>query len=585
MTSLRQISPMLEGAVGWASREIAVFPCSHKVPLTPDGFKSASWHAEQVIEWWTKTPDAQIGIPTGELNHLFVVDVDGPEGERAAQKMNLPETFTVLTRQGRWQFWFRQPEGMRSKCTASVLAPQLDTRGDGGYVIAPPSIHHQTHKPYRVVKDLPWAPAPIELLEPQPAPRSSNGNTIPQGQRHRTMLSIAGALRARGLSREVVLAELESANMRLCVPPLDAAEIQKLADFVGSKPAGFRGSQPMETTVDVELECFREVSAAKVHWVWPKRIPVGFLTLFVGDAGRGKSLGSINVAATVSRGGSFPDGSPAPLGDTIFLSAEDDAAQTIRPRLDIAGADVNRVHRVKSVKVTLADGSSGASMFNLDRDLEKLRETIAKNSAVKVLVIDPLSAYLGSRIDAHKDADVRRVLSPLSELAAQHSLAIIGIMHLRKSDSTALLRVSGSIGFAAAARVVWGFGKNPIDDGPCMVPIKNNLAPLGDAISYSIQSAGEIPRIVWGSNVKVSADEVLSGELRDRRTSRRNDAEEWLRELLADGPMPQSQIEDRAEKAGFSWATIRRAKGRAKIKSTRGSFGGPWIWEAEDAQK
>jgi hypothetical protein len=270
------ISPMLQAAVGYASQEISVFPCAKKIPLIPGGFKNATWHPEQIVGWWSKWPDAQIGIPTGKINHLFVIDVDGPEGERAATKLNLPETFTVATRPGRWQFWFRQPDGMCGKCSAGALGSQLDTRGDGGYVIAPPSIHHETGKPYRVVKNLPWAPAPIELLEPRAVPGSHapTADTIPQGQRHKTMLSIAGALRARGLSRNVVLGELRSANERLCIPPLDASEIQKIADYVGTKAAGLAGQRPQETSTEVELESFRDVRAEPVRADLPTKLDI-----------------------------------------------------------------------------------------------------------------------------------------------------------------------------------------------------------------------------------------------------------------------------------------------------------------------
>src|ERR1700687_671974 len=113
---LRPLAPMLEAAARYALDGISVFPCEKKIPLTgPGGFKNASVHPEQIHKWWSEHPNAQIGLPTGEPNHLFVVDVDGPEGERAAEKLRLPETFTVATGPGRYHFWFRQPAGVKSK--------------------------------------------------------------------------------------------------------------------------------------------------------------------------------------------------------------------------------------------------------------------------------------------------------------------------------------------------------------------------------------------------------------------------------------------------------------------------------------
>ena len=561
---------------------LSVFPCAKKIPLTVAGFKNASLDARQIAQWWTEKPDAQIGLATGEVNQLFVLDVDGPEGERAVEKMHLPETFTVGTRPGRFQYWFRQPDGVRSKCTASVLGPQLDTRGDGGYVIAPPSIHHVTGKPYEVVKNLPWAPAPMDLLEPRavPASHSPNGDAIPQGRRHKTMLSIAGALRARGLSRETVLAELESANTRLCVPPLDAGEIQKLADYVGAKPAGFHGQRPQETSAEVELESFRDIIAERVGWLWNQRIPLGKLTLFVGDPGKGKSLVTCDVAARMSRGTRFPDGAPCELADTIFLSAEDGAEDTIRPRLDAAGADVAHIHRVKAVKVILADGGTGESAFSLERDLDKLEDAVKKIPSAQMLVVDPLSAYMG-RTDTHRDAEIRRVLTPLSEFAARRRVGVVGVMHLKKSETSALLRVSGSIGFVAAARVVWGFGEDPDEsETRIMVAVKNNLAPLGNGLAYRIEASGDVARIAWKQGaVTLDANSVLSVDRQEQndRGARKPEAETWLLRLLASGEeVPVSKIIKLAEGAPFSWRTVEQVKKENGVRAVK--RGRVWAW-------
>jgi putative DNA primase/helicase len=576
---------LLQAAAGYALQGLSVFPCEKKIPLTGSGgFKKATCDAGQIAKWWTENPSAQIGLPTGEVNHLFVVDVDGPEGERAADKLNLPSTFTVRTRPGRFQFWYRQPDGTRSKCTASVIAPQLDTRGDGGYIVAPPSIHHETGKPYQILKNLPWAPAPLDLLEPRKPATSPQtvvtSGRIPQGQRHQTLLSVAGALRARKLSPEMILAQLQIVNERQCVPPLDNSELIKLAHYVGSKAAGFPGQRPQESSAEVELESFRDVKAEAVRWLWKRRIPIGKLTLFVGDPGEGKSLVTDDIAARKSTGRNFPDGAPCDVGDVIFLSAEDDAADTIRPRLDAAGADVSRIHRVKAVRVTLSDGGTGESAFNLERDLEKLGDALKKNTSAQLLVIDPISAYMG-RVDTHKDAEIRRVLMPLAEMAARLNIAIIAIMHLKKSDASALLRVSGSIGFVAAARVVWGFGEDPDTSGNhVMVAVKNNLAPLGDGLAYRIEASGEVARIVWQpGSVTLDANTVLSSNRNERtdRGARKSEAETWLVHMLPAGEeVPVSKISKAAELVTFSWRTIENVKKDCGVRAVK--HGRAWFW-------
>jgi putative DNA primase/helicase len=464
-----------------------------------------------------------------------------------------------------------------------VLGPELDTRSDGGYIVAPPSVHHESGKPYEVVKDLPWAPAPIELLEPRnvcAAPRTAVSDEIPKGKRHQTMLSIAGALRARGLSREMVLAQLRSANERQCNPPLEDSEIQKLADYVGAKLPGFRGQRLQETTAEVEVESFREVKSESVQWLWKGRIPLGKLTLFVGDPGQGKSLVTVDIAARLSRGERFPDGAPCKVGDTIFLSAEDDAADTIRPRLDAANADVSRVHRVKAVRVTLADGGTGESGFSLERDLEKLEDALKKIPSANLLVIDPISAYMG-RVDTHRDAEIRRVLMPLADLAARRGVAVKAIMHLKKSETSALLRVSGSIGFVAAARVVWGFGEDPdTPDNHVMVAVKNNLAPLGNGLAYRMEACGEVARIAWqDGNVTLDANSVLSSERNERsgRGARKSEAETWLEQMLPAGEeVPVYKISKAADLTNFSWRTIERVKKECGVRAIK--HGQKWFW-------
>ncbi len=577
MIPIPKTAPMLEAASRYAIEGLSVFPCEKKIPLTgPGGFKNASVHADQIVKWWTENPNAQIGLPTGEINHLFVLDIDGPDGERTVQRMKLPPTRTIETRPGRFQLWFKQPDGVTTKCTAGELAPQLDTRGDGGYVIAPPSIHHQTKKPYRVVLDVPMAPVPRELLTvpTMGQAQSSIGDGIPEGQRHRTILSFVGSCRVRGMSAESILASARVLNQEKCNPPMADVELQRLAGWVAKKPAGFPGQRPTETSAEIEMESFCDVHAEAVQWLWNQRIPLGKLTIFAGDPGKGKSLVTVDIAARLSRGTAFPNGARSNVGDTIFLSAEDDAADTIRPRLDAAGADVSRVRRVKAVRVTLGDGATGESVFSLERDLEKLDAAIGKIPDTQLLVIDPVSAYMG-RVDTHKDAEIRRVLAPLAELASRRRVAVVGVMHLKKGDTSALLRVSGSIGFVAAARVVWGFGEDPdVPETRIMVAVKNNLAPLGNGLAYRIEADGASPRIVWQQGaVTLDANAVLSAE----RGERRADAEAWLVGLLTAGEEKSvSEIMAAAATMKFSWTTVERAKKGCGVRAVK--RGRQWFW-------
>ena len=582
------MSAMLEAAMKYALNGLAVFPCEKKIPLTgAGGFKNATLDAAKIIEWWSKKPDAQVGLPCGELNHLFVLDVDGPDGERAAEKLNLPDTFTVATRPSRFQYWFRQPDGARSKCTASVLGPQVDTRGDGGYVIAPPSVHHETGKPYRVVKDLPWTPAPASLLfEPRTISpvQVANADAIPKGRRHQTLLSHAGGMRARGLSADTICALLQITNQQLCIPPLEEEDVRRIANDIGRKPAGFPGNRKAETSAEVELQYFHKVERERIKWLWPGRIPAGKLTPFVGDPGTGKSLVTIDIAARLSTSRAFPDGHTCERSKVLILTAEDDARDTVAPRLDAAGADSSQIARINAVRVTLSDGTPSESMFSLERDLAKLEESLAKDSGFRLIIIDPLTAYLGSKLNSWRDSDVRATLTPVTEFANRTGIAVGGIMHMRKSETDAMLRVSGSIAFVAAARAVWGFGVDPDDETQrVMVGVKCNLATLGNALAYKIVSNEHgAPYIAWQKEPRaLDAEDVLGSSKKEKRERAEKvaEAEDWLREVLASGAKPQEQIEKKAKSAKISYRTLTRAKAILKVKSVKAGMGGKWYWE------
>jgi len=176
------------------------------------------------------------------------------------------------------------------------------------------------------------------------------------------------------------------------------------------------------------LHCFADIASKQLHWLWPGRIPLGKLTLLIGDPGLGKSLLTADIASRVSRGTSFPDGAVCESGSVIFLSAEDDAADTIRPRLDVAGADVFRVHTLDAVRVQLSGGSVTEKAFNLETDCTHLESALSQHPDVRLIVIDPLSAYLGGT-DSHSNAEIRGLLSPLAALAARCEVAVLAVTH------------------------------------------------------------------------------------------------------------------------------------------------------------
>jgi hypothetical protein len=391
-------------------------------------------------------------------------------------------------------------------------------------------------------------------------------------------------MRARGLPAETIFSLLQVTNHQLCVPPLEDADVRRMANDIGRKPAGFPGQRQIETSDEIDLQYYHNIERDRVKWLWPGRIPAGKLTLFVGDPGTGKSLVTLDLAARLSTGRPFPDGHPCEKGNVLILTAEDDARDTVGPRLDAAGADSSRIARINAVRVTLSDGTAGESAFSLERDLAKLEDSLAKNGSFKLVIVDPLTAHLG-KVNSWRDAEVRGILTPITDFASRTGIAVGGIMHMRKSETDAMLRVSGSIAFVAAARAVWGFGVDPDDETQrVMVGVKCNLAALGNAMAYKISSnnADGAPHIVWQKELRtLDANEVLGMNAKEKRerAHRRGEAEEWLRAQLADGARPQKQLEADAEGARISPRTLRRARKSLGVKPHKAGMAGGWYWE------
>lgn len=332
------------------------------------------------------------------------------------------------------------------------------------------------------------------------------------------------------------------------------------------------------------LRRFADIEPQPLRWLWPGRIPLGKLTLLIGDPGLGKSLVTIDIAARITRGTAFPDGAPCEQGDVIILSAEDDSADTIRPRLDAAGADVRHVHYLEAVRVTLNCGAVAEKGFSLETDVDVLEDILRRNPHVRLIVIDPISAYLGGT-ESNTNSEVRGLLSPLAALAAKYGVAIVAITHLRKSSGAVVHRSIGSIAFTAAARAVWAIAPDPSDPSRHLfLPVKQNLAANVGGLAYRIEAPSGTPRLVWQSgSVSIDANDVLSNIEDGESSSARREAEEWLRDKLAEGPSPVKEIQVESKAAGHSWATIRRAKDTLSVIAQKSSYHAGWEWRLEEA--
>lgn len=338
----------------------------------------------------------------------------------------------------------------------------------------------------------------------------------------------------------------------------------------------------------VELLRACDIVPEPIAWLWNGWLAAGKMHIFGGAPGTGKTTIALALAAILSRGGQWPDGSRSPVGHVVMWSGEDDPADTLAPRLILAGADLSRVHFVSEMR----EGNTRRA-FDLARDLEPLRRKLLEVGDVRLLIVDPIvSAITG---DSHKNAETRRNLQPLADLAASLRCALLGITHFSKgtSDRDPVERLTGSLAFGALARLVLVAAKHRAenDDGRAVrlfLRAKSNIGGDDGGFEYDLNQA-ELPKhpgihssaVAWGAKVEGTARELLAqadmphGE---GKTSALTDAKRFLSELLADGPLPTKTVIADAEGAGHNEKTIRRAKAEMGVEAVKVGMKDGWIW-------
>ena len=576
----------------------------------------ASSDLDQVNKWFIRWGATNWGMATGHESGVFVVDTDSKEGYDWVVANGLTDTYAVKTGGNTpeklsygYHFYFLHPGAeVRIKNSAKDLSPGVDIRGDGGYVLVPPSV---TELPYYVAnqRDIAVAPdwliARVRKTEVERAAEAAgelcqqdreHGLNIyrkacreypetPDGQWNNELNKLgglAGRMVAAGCLDEDLAWELACKGGAAYLEDNPRAfqatwrsgygwGLQSPWVPLGPEDVGFSGGMPAPPPPTVGLCTLSSVTLKPIRWLWPGWLPLGKLVLYAGPGGVGKSSVAFSWAATISRGAKWPDGLPCRAGRVLIWSGEDDAADTIAPRLKAMGADMTRIQVIQT-----AHGQP----FDPARDFAQLKVHF-KPGDISMLIIDPIvSAVAG---DMNKANEVRRGLQAIVDFASDLDCCVVGITHFNKSSAgkNPTERVNGSQAFTAFARMTL-VGQKDDSSGECVIArSKSNISVDRGGLKYKIEPISlpegiETTRIQWLEAVEGSALEILDDtEPAEEKVSghKVNKAKEFLEIALSKGEVSCNTLIETSE---FSLATLRRAKKLLAIRATK--RGSEWFW-------
>ena len=313
-----------------------------------------------------------------------------------------------------------------------------------------------------------------------------------------------------------------------------------------------------------EIINMADVEVEEIRWLWYPYIPYGKCTILQGDPGCGKTMLALNLAARLSNGKEMPFSSAGPQEPIrlLYQTSEDGIGDTIKPRLLAAGANCDNIRVINEENNPL------------HFDDERIEKAIISENA-KLLILDPLSAYIGEDVNLNQAIDVRKAFRKIYAVAQRTKCAILIVSHMNKANGiSALYRTNGSIDVCGAVRSILTVCEDREEkDKRFLVPVKSNLAEKGDAIVFRLSD-----HINWIESRAVTADELLSS-FGSGRDTKQGQAEEEMLALLTEGDKPAYEIYQHFEKIGISKRTVENAKKSLGVKSHRSSK--VWMWSLE----
>ena len=619
------MNELKEAALHYAEMGIAVFPLieKEKKPLTANGFKDASTDPEKIEEWWSVHPNANIGIATGDISGgIVAIDMDidkdkGKDGYHAFLKwcdenfLVLPDSWLSITGRGGYHLIYKSLFPVPSKIG---WLEDVDIRANGGYIVAPPSIHpngtryewEQDPEEYQLVTtddiDVEFVMNSIladtkSNTEPLKVP-----DEIPEGHRDEIMFKLACKYQAMGMSDSEMEAALKVANQERCKPPLTDKEIrQKLkqaqkyakgenisvsdnsATVAKRRTYGkIRKIDEEVTEHDLDMPVLDDFEERTKEWLISGYIPKGAVTLLCSDGGIGKTTLWCDTLAAFTTGRStiFDKalGIPFHTGtarSVMYFSKEDPTEEILKGKLREAGADQ------KKIRCFGLDDERLSKIWYGSLLLEKLVEKYKPD----IVVFDTLQAFLPDGVDMAKRKDMRDALNPLNALGAQFGTAFLMVMHTNKSMNSGRQRMADSSD-------IWDLGRSALmagrtkDEGIMYLSHeKSNYGRLQKTILFSVTNSGIEFK---GTSKKKDRDYVAEGGNVTAPSPKLDEARDFILENVEDY-IEVGELERMAKAAGITQETLRNARAELRkeklIKVVSRGFGKEKKWYLYTANK
>lgn len=577
-----------EWALEYARMGLAVFPlrAKNKTPATKNGCKDATTDQKQIASWWNRWPDANIGIATGSVSGgLVVIDLDrdeekGRDGYEILQEWQrqhgqLPDTCQSITGRGGYHLLYRDTAEHRN---AQALFEGVDIRGEGGYIVAPPSIHPNGHT-YE------WEQGPDEFEIAQAddlvrkflkGPKKEQQQyfhqpeVIPEGQRVSTLVALIGSQRAKGLGEAAIRAAVHAENEEKCSPPLTDQELEKEVfpalkrgwlpehSYTTTENGIFTSAKPLTFGIDKASD----VIIKEPEWLIPGYIPKYGITTIAGEGGVGKTSIWCSLVASITTGKqSFLMGGQIPFDndpeDVLVLSAEDSWSYVLRRRLEACGADLDRIGFLSPEDERFVD-------LNFNGDLLK---GIIETNRPSVIVFDPLQAFVPENLRMGDRNSMRKCFSPLIGYGEQYKLTPIIIAHANKQSNVwGRKRIADSSDIWDASRSVLMVGTTAEDGVRYISHEKSNWGRLGRTVLFTLEDC--VPTFKCYS-AKKDKDFIQADAHEKNIRPVVEDAKDFIIDTLKErGQMEVSELNELAKVTGFSKNAMREAKEALKKEHT-----------------